>query len=113
MTEIKVQIRRADQVADPYFYVPFDVPEGVTRIDVSMVYRKAEDCVIDLGLLDPLATDYPTTAGFRGWSGGARDHFLLRPTMRRLVTSMVRYRLARGKLCSVSTRCRLRVQMSP
>ncbi|UXS03515.1 CehA/McbA family metallohydrolase [Agrobacterium tumefaciens] len=77
MTEIKVQIRRADQVADPYFYVPFDVPEGVTRIDVSMVYRKAEDCVIDLGLLDPLATDYPTTAGFRGWSGGARDHFFV------------------------------------
>ncbi len=77
MTEIRVHVSRADQSADPYFYVPFDVQKGVTRIDVTMAYRKAEDCVIDLGVLDATATDYPSVAGFRGWSGGARDCFFV------------------------------------
>ena len=42
-----------------------------------MQYSKAADCIIDLGMLDPRATDYPTAAGFRAWSGGARDRFLV------------------------------------
>ncbi len=77
MTEIRIHVSRANQSADPYFYVPFDVQKGVTRIDVTMAYRKAEDCVVDLGVLDATATDYPSVAGFRGWSGGARDCFFV------------------------------------
>jgi len=72
-----IQITRADQAANPYFYIPFDVPEGTSRIDVSMRYPKADDCVIDLGVLDPRITDYPAEEGFRGWSGGARDSFFV------------------------------------
>jgi hypothetical protein len=77
MQEFAVRITRKHQAADPYFYVPFDVPDGVTRIDVTLSYPKSERCIVDLGVLDPRATDYPTERGFRGWSGGARDRFFV------------------------------------
>ena len=77
MTTITARITRADQAANPYFYIPFDVPEGTTRIDVTLAYAKADDCVIDLGAFDPRDTGYPTQEGFRGWSGGARDRFFI------------------------------------
>lgn len=66
-----------DRARNPYYYVPFAVPEGTTRIDVTLVYAKAENCIIDLGCFDSTATDYPTEEGFRGWSGGARDRFFI------------------------------------
>ncbi len=74
---VKARITRADQQANPYFYIPFDVPQGTTRIDVTLDYPAAEDCVIDLGAFDPRDTGYPTAEGFRGWSGGARDRFFI------------------------------------
>jgi len=77
MTTITTAITRADQSDNPYFYIPFTVPEGTTRIDVALAYPKAEDCVIDLGAFDPRDTGYPTSEGFRGWSGGARDRFFI------------------------------------
>ena len=77
MVEIAAHVTPADQAANPYFYVPIDIPAGTTRIDVTMSYPKTDDCIIDLGMLDPRATDYPTTSGFRGWSGGARDRFFI------------------------------------
>jgi predicted metal-dependent phosphoesterase TrpH len=76
-TELTVRLTPADQAKNPYFYVPFEVPAGTTRIDVRMAYPHAEDCVIDLGAFDPRATDYPSAEGFRGWSGGARDRFFV------------------------------------
>ncbi len=77
MTELTIHVTRSDQASDPYYYVPFDIPAGTTRLDVTMRYAKAEDCIIDLGLLDVRATDYPSPHGFRGWSGGARDSFFV------------------------------------
>ena len=77
MTSFTAHITRADQAANPYFYIPFRVPEGATRIDVVLSYAKAEDCIIDLGVFDPRDTGYPTEQGFRGWSGGARDRFFI------------------------------------
>ena len=74
---VSVHITQTDKARDPYYYVPIDVPVGTTRIDVTMAYPKADDCIIDLGMLDPRAGDYPTTAGFRGWSGGFRDRFFV------------------------------------
>jgi predicted metal-dependent phosphoesterase TrpH len=74
---ITARITRADQTANPYFYIPFAVPAGTTRIDVTLAYPKAEDCVIDLGAFDPRDTGYPTEQGFRGWSGGARECFFI------------------------------------
>ncbi|HQZ11248.1 MAG TPA: CehA/McbA family metallohydrolase [Devosia sp.] len=75
--QITVHVTRADQAANPYYYIPFDVPAGTTRIDVTLAYAKAEDCIIDLGAFDPRDTGYPTAEGFRGWSGGARDSFFI------------------------------------
>ncbi|WP_323014678.1 CehA/McbA family metallohydrolase [Devosia sp.] len=77
MTTITTHITRADQAKNPYFYIPFTVPPGTTRIDVSLAYPKAEDCIIDLGAFDPRDTGYPSKEGFRGWSGGARDRFFI------------------------------------
>lgn len=77
MTQITAHITRDDQFANPYFYIPFDVPVGTTRIDVTLAYPKAEDCIIDLGAFDPRDTGYPTAEGFRGWSGGARDSYFI------------------------------------
>jgi hypothetical protein len=74
---VTVRITRNDQAANPYFYIPFDVPAGTSRIDVTLAYPKAEDCIIDLGAFDPRDTGYPTNEGFRGWSGGARDSFFI------------------------------------
>jgi hypothetical protein len=74
---ITTPVTRADQAANPYFYIPFDVPQGTSRIDVTLSYAKAEDCIIDLGAFDPRDRGYPTQQGFRGWSGGARDHFFI------------------------------------
>jgi len=70
-------VTRADQAKSPYFYIPFEVPAGTTRIDVTLGYAKAADCIIDLGAFDPRDTGYPTAEGFRGWSGGARDSYFI------------------------------------
>ena len=77
MTSITRHVTRADQARNPYFYIPFDVPAGTTRMDVTLAYPKAEDCIIDLGAFDPRDTGYPSASGFRGWSGGARDRFFI------------------------------------
>lgn len=78
MTQVvRVNVTRADQARDPYFYIPVSVPVGTTRIDVTLAYPKADDCVIDLGMFDPGMTAYPSEGGFRGWSGGFRDRFFV------------------------------------
>jgi hypothetical protein len=56
------------QGTDGYVLVPFEVPAGVTRLDISFSYRGHEDhTTLDLGLLDPQR--------FRGWSGGNKHAF--------------------------------------
>lgn len=52
-----------------YRAVPFDVPEDVERITVTLRYDKADRTVADLGIWDPQR--------FRGWSGGTRDRFTI------------------------------------
>ena len=54
--------------ADSYVLVPFQVPSGIQRLDVSFSYTGKEDhTTLDLGLLDP--------DRFRGWSGGNKHAF--------------------------------------
>ncbi|MEX2542159.1 MAG: CehA/McbA family metallohydrolase [Trueperaceae bacterium] len=65
----------ADAAASPYLYLPVEVFEGITRIDVRLEHDPGS--VIDLGLLDPRATGFPSRSGFRGWSGGARDRIFV------------------------------------
>lgn len=50
--------------------VPFDVPAGVQRLEVSFQYTGREDhTTLDLGVLDPQR--------FRGWSGGNKHFFTI------------------------------------
>ncbi len=73
--------RRSD-----YAYVPFEIPFDAARLEVRYRYsaRMSSDeveggNVIDIGLFDPRGHDFPGGAGFRGWSGSARDGFFLTP----------------------------------
>lgn len=62
---------------DPYLLLPFEVPAGCRRLDVSYSFDPnvapgREPDILDLGLFDPAYEGHPSTRGFRGWSGGAR-----------------------------------------
>jgi hypothetical protein len=65
-------------------YLPFDVPPGVQRIRVSTSHEKfvggPARNVLDLGIFGPSGYDLGNAAGFRGWSGGARDGFVISDT---------------------------------
>jgi hypothetical protein len=70
---------------DQWAYVPFDVPPGVHRIDVSTSHARfsllgVARNVLDLGIFGPAGHDVGNAAGFRGWSGGARTGFSLSTT---------------------------------
>jgi hypothetical protein len=70
---------------DQWAYIPFDVPTGVRRISVSTSRDRFSLLgvgrnVLDLGVFGPAGHDVGNAAGFRGWSGGARDSFTLSAT---------------------------------
>ena len=77
MAEVKLSVSPADLAQSRYFYVPIDMEEGVTRLDVTLSYAKSAACLVDIGIFDPTAKTFPTREGFRGWSGGARSHFFV------------------------------------
>jgi hypothetical protein len=65
---------------DQWAYLPFEVPAGVQRIRVTTSHDHFAvggliRNVLDLGIFGPAGRDLGNTAGFRGWSGGARDGF--------------------------------------
>lgn len=67
----------ADLVAGRYQYVPFEVPPGSGRLEISYQYERANgDNVIDLGLFEPGSLELGSRA-FRGYSGGARSSITL------------------------------------
>ena len=63
-------------------YLPFDVPPGVQRIRVATSHENFSvgalaRNVLDLGIFGPAGYDLGNAEGFRGWSGGARDGFVI------------------------------------
>ena len=58
-----------DRFASPWHYLPVEVPPGTARLRVELEYDRAAGTVLDLGCLGP--------RGFRGWSGSARDSFVI------------------------------------
>jgi hypothetical protein len=58
-------------------YLPFDVPEGVTRITIHREYDNGPDPAkkntVDFGLFDNRGTQN----GFRGWQGGSPGDFVI------------------------------------
>jgi len=57
-----------DRAADPYRYLPFEVRRGATGVRVRLAYDRSAG-VLDLGCQAP--------GSFRGWSGGARDEYVI------------------------------------
>jgi hypothetical protein len=57
-----------DRFASVYQYLPVEVPAGTSALCVKLEYSR-EGTVLDLGCFGP--------SGFRGWSGGARDSFVI------------------------------------
>jgi len=57
-----------DRFASPWHYLPVEVTPGTAALRVDLEYERA-GAILDLGCLDP--------SGFRGWSGGARQSFVI------------------------------------
>lgn len=64
-----------ERAVGPFLYLPFEVPAGVTRLDVRYEYSPGH--ILDIGLFDPSLEPFPSQRGFRGWSGGARTDFFV------------------------------------
>ncbi|SPM31944.1 PHP domain protein, partial [Mycobacterium terramassiliense] len=67
---------------DRWAYLPFEVPLGVQRIRVTTSHDRFAvggpiRNMLDLGMFGPAGHDLGNAAGFRGWSGGARDGFVI------------------------------------
>src|ERR1700743_3264997 len=58
-----------DRIAARCHSLPLEVPPGTGALRVTLSYPRDSGAVLDLGCFDP--------AGFRGWSGGARDSFVV------------------------------------
>jgi hypothetical protein len=58
-----------DRLAASWHYLPVEVPAGTGALRVTLSYPRDSGAVLDLGCFGP--------AGFRGWSGGARDSFVV------------------------------------
>jgi len=58
-----------DRFASPWHYLPVDVGPGAGGLRVELDYERAGGTVLDLGCLGP--------DGFRGWSGSARESFVI------------------------------------
>jgi hypothetical protein len=57
-----------DQFTSPWHYLPVEVGASAGALRVELEYERS-GAVLDLGCLGP--------SGFRGWSGGARDSFVI------------------------------------
>lgn len=66
----RLELGLEQQLDSPLLTVPFDVPSGTESLEVRLEHDR-EAATIDLGLEGP--------AGWRGWSGGARESFVIRP----------------------------------
>jgi hypothetical protein len=59
-----------DRFVSPWHYLPVEVGQGAAAISVLLEYDRPA-AVLDLGCLGP--------AGFRGWSGSARESYVIEP----------------------------------
>lgn len=83
-TEQRLEGYLAPDQAQQYHNVPFEMPQGVRRLEVSYEYSHPIGSdphltggnTLDIGLFDQRGADYPGR-GFRGWTGSARTAFFI------------------------------------
>jgi hypothetical protein len=83
--ELSGHISLEEKEADAYRMLPFDVPEGIVRIEVAYSFSKDEPGgvlkeagnILDIGLFDSRGSAFLTAGGFRGWSGSAVRQFFV------------------------------------
>jgi hypothetical protein len=79
-TETRAATGRFERGAPDWAYLPVEVPAGVAELAVSYRYERPArphglpGNALDIGAFDPRGHQLGG-AGFRGWSGGARDGF--------------------------------------
>src|SRR5207247_5208143 len=61
-----------DRATSVWHSLPVDIPAGCAGLLVTLSIPPVEGAVIDIGCEGP--------AGWRGWSGGARQTFAITPT---------------------------------
>jgi hypothetical protein len=81
---LRGHLTQGDKQRSDYAYIPFALPQAARRLHVRYWYSDAMSSdqvqggnVIDIGLFDPRGYDFPGGAGFRGWSGSARQEFTI------------------------------------
>jgi len=57
-----------DRFSSPWHYLPVEVAPGTSALRVELEYER-DGAILDLGCLGP--------SGFRGWSGGVRQSFII------------------------------------
>ena len=81
--EVRVLTGRFEPGAPDWGYVPVDIPAGVREIAVRYSYDRpatppgVPGNALDIGMFDNDGHELGNAAGFRGWSGGARDNFTI------------------------------------
>jgi hypothetical protein len=74
---------RFEPGAPDWAYLPVEVPGGARELAVRYDYDRSAPSggvagnALDLGVFDPRGHGLGDAAGFRGWSGGARDGFVI------------------------------------
>ena len=82
---ISGHISPEEKQASDYRLLPFEVTEGLDRIEVEYAFSEDEPGglwqeagnILDIGLFDSRGSEFLTAKGFRGWSGSARRAFFV------------------------------------
>ncbi len=84
MSEIILEGTATPDQTQTYWHIPFEVPAGVSRLDVRYEYDNVigsdphltDGNTVDIGIFDPRGIGF-LGKGFRGWSGSARQSFFI------------------------------------
>jgi hypothetical protein len=81
--ELVGHISVEEKKAEAYRMLPFEVPEGIVRVEVAYRFSRDEPGgvlkeagnILDIGIFDSRGSEFLHAEGFRGWSGSARREF--------------------------------------
>jgi len=59
-----------DEVRKKILYIPINVPDGVTALNMQATITEPTNNVLDIGLFDERGIGLGPSNGFRGWAGG-------------------------------------------